>query len=122
MVHTIKATSTNVIKPKCRLRPETIWLSNSLKTDTQLYKVQQFPTKKLLSQLFPGWRGRVKRLAGGPGQKKYKMSLEHLVMPASKKAIKAFGVILKRLRNITERLSLAKDGSLQASTTINVKG
>lgn len=29
-------------------------------------------------------------------------------MPASKKAIKLFGVILKRLRNITERLSLAK--------------
>lgn len=72
--------------------------------------------------MFPGRRGRVKRLAGGPGQKKYKMSLEHLVTPASKKAIKAFGVILKRLRNITERLSLAKEGSLQVSTTINVMG
>ena len=72
--------------------------------------------------MFPGRRERVKRLAGSPGQKKYKMSLEHLVMPASKKAIKAFGVTLKRLRNITKRLSLAEDGSLQASTTINVLG
>ena len=47
----------------------------------------------------------MKRLAGGTGQKKYKMTLEHLVMPASKKAIKALGVILKRQEHHREALT-----------------
>ena len=36
---------------------------------------------------------------------------------ARRKLSKAFGVIVTRLRNITKRLALAKDGSRQASTT-----